>query len=70
MILKCQRVSVFFIEPSSGSRFVPNKVAFSLYLFLKYVGSKYRLKVTLLGTNLPPDDGFIKKPKHVGVLIS
>jgi len=39
MILKLQHVSVFFIKPSSGSRFAPNKVAFSLYLFLKYVGS-------------------------------
>ena len=39
MILKLQHVSVFFIKPSSGNRFVPNKVTFSLYLFLKYVGS-------------------------------
>jgi len=35
-----------------------------------YFRNKYRLKVTSLGTNLLPDDGFIKKPKHVGVLIS
>jgi len=27
-------------------------------------------QVTLLGTNLLPDDGFIKKPKHFGILIS
>jgi len=26
-----------------------------------YFKNKYRLKVTLLGTNLLPDDGFIKK---------
>jgi len=35
-----------------------------------YFKNKYRLKVTLLGTNLLPDDGLIKKPKHVGVLIA
>jgi len=32
--------------------------------------NKYRLKVTLLGTNLLPDEGFIRKPKHVVLLIS
>ena len=32
-----------------------------------YFKNKYRLKVTLLDTNLLPDDGFIKNPKHVGV---
>jgi len=36
-----------------------------------YFKNKYRLKVTLLGTNLLPVDAFIKKnPKSVGVLIS
>ena len=50
MILKLQHVSVFFIKPSSGGRFVPNNVTFSVYLFL-----------------LPT---YLKKPKHVGVLIS
>jgi len=39
MILKLQHVSVFYIKPSSGSQFVPNKVAFSLWFFFKYVGS-------------------------------
>jgi len=35
-----------------------------------YFKNNYRLKATLLGTNLLPDDGFMRKPKHVGVLIS
>ena len=39
MILKLQHVSVFYIKPSSGSKFVPIKFAFSLSLFFKYVGS-------------------------------
>jgi len=36
-----------------------------------YLKNNYRLKATLLGMNLLPDDVFIKKkPKYVGVLIS
>jgi len=35
-----------------------------------YLKNNYRLKATLLGSNLLPDDGLYKKPKHVGVLIS
>ena len=38
MILKIPTCFGLFIKPSSGSKFVPNKVTFSLYLFLKYVG--------------------------------
>ena len=30
-----------------------------------YYKNKYRLKVTLLGTNLLPDDGFIKKNQNM-----
>jgi len=32
MILKLQHVSVFYMKPSSGGKFVPNKFAFSFLL--------------------------------------
>jgi len=69
MILKLQHVSVFYIKPSSGSKFVPNKFeqatrnptpSHAQYDMLPtYLKNNYRLKANLLGTNLLPDDGFI-----------
>ena len=79
---------MFFIKPSSGSRFVPNKVhntrsdirsqhkgeqvtrnptpSHVQYDMLStFFKNNYRLKATSLGTNLFPDDGFIKKNRNM-----
>jgi len=44
----------FNIKPSSGYELIPDMLP-------TYFENNYRLKATLLGTNLLPDDGFILK---------
>jgi len=75
MLAACHIVHVMGLDflllvlPCAGFLYLtPSHVQYDM--LPTYLKNKYRLKVTLLGTNLLPDDGFIKKPKHVGVLIS
>jgi len=45
MILKLQHVSVFYIKPSSGSKFVPNKVALVCSCFLSILAACHIVRV-------------------------
>jgi len=49
MILKLQHVSVFLVKPSSGSRFVPKKFTFFLYIFLSMLAACLEINHNLLG---------------------